>query len=793
MDILDVCSELEFGAGTIVDFIGKGNIWINDTFDGYVSLFARSILTEAIKKTAPGQLTIYGYDSSISGIFSVFSALSSVDPKFLEIIMNETSLKAKMEYLSQHISSVQNIIQDRYESLLEFRKSAQRPIESYKLVVIYADIAYYESKERIKLRNLLINGPKCGVSFIIISPTPVMIEGQNGKDIKLEPFTFDPEITVVNLNRLKATLSKRRKETEIIWQPVGPEAIVNLCNSYINDYQITPLPSVPFLDLHENEKPWTRSSADGLTFSIGKYGVDSMEVTIGEDKTQRHNAIVTGAVGQGKSNLISVIVHSLCFRYSPKELQLFLMDFKEGVSFKAFSNIDREEYLPHAKALGLECDPEFGYAVLDHLYLEYKKRMKLLKDHNVKSIKEFREKNPNVEMPRIVCVIDEFQLMFDDKESGAKNAGLLEKSVRLFRAAGIHFILASQTLSDNSNTTFTQKKASLFAQVPIRIALKNTFQESRQTLADNNIAAAYLRPREAIVNLDYGELSQNKKAVIAFADEKTLGPIRRDWWEASSDYTTPPYVFGSVEMCTVENSLNDISGEYRLTQRYFAVIGEKLSVTGERIKVPLTRELGRNIAILGLPDEGRDSAMGIIENIALALTVQGDLKKRFIFCDFDSNTIFEKNHKLFFDKMELSGNKAEFIDSSEFDNVLRELLTESNDFETFFFATGLDKWKYESRMGQVSILKEFSDKAPSLGIHFIGWWQKVSYFKSQAGGVASSKPDSFNTRIFLRTDQVQVQSVTDTSVRYTFQENRALVYDSVEFQEPKKIIPYSVI
>ena len=47
---------------------------------------------------------------------------------------------------------------------------------------------------------------------------------------------------------------------------------------------------------------------------------------------------------------------------------MYLLDFKEGVTFKSFSNIGKEEYLPHAEALGLESDVNFGLAVLHALY-----------------------------------------------------------------------------------------------------------------------------------------------------------------------------------------------------------------------------------------------------------------------------------------------------------------------------------------------------------------------------------------------------------------------------------------
>ena len=119
--------------------------------------------------------------------------------------------------------------------------------------------------------------------------------------------------------------------------------------------------------------------------------------------------------------------------------------------------------------------------------------MKLLKEQGVKSLRELRERYPEKTLPRIVTIIDEFQMMFgEDMQAGQKAAELLEKSVRLFRAAGIHFILASQTLS--GSVFLSQRRESVFGQIPIRIALKNSVSESLQTLGINNPAAAFLNP-----------------------------------------------------------------------------------------------------------------------------------------------------------------------------------------------------------------------------------------------------------------------------------------------------------
>ena len=557
-NILDVYSRLSVGTPQplTADFIGRGNLWINNTYDPSVNRLARAILSEAILHTAPGQLSVLGYDGDLSGVFAPFAALSAGESKVLEFINDEKELTEQLKNLQQQIRAVQNVIQGREDSLLAFREAVERPIEGYKLVVLSMDMGL-AGQELLSLLSLLLrSGPAAGISFLIISTTYIAYQTSGGKEIELKVSSLAPNITVLEPGN--GTVSAAGGRAVSYTAPTA-EKIIGSCESFLTALHKAQLPVVRFSELHDMEHLWRESSVDGLTFCIGKYGVNNMEITIGDEVNQRHNVVITGAVGQGKSNAISVIIHSLCLRYSPKELQMYLLDFKEGVTFKAFSNIGQDDYLPHARTLGLESDVSFGVAVLNSLFNEYKNRMSLLKAHNAKSIRELRRQHPDIQMPRIVVVIDEFQMMFGDDTygEGKKIAEMLEKSVRLFRAAGIHFILASQTLI--SNMALAGNKDSIFSQIPIRIALKNSESEARAVLSMNNAAAAYVRPRESVVNLDYGELSQNRKTVIAFADEAVLRPIRRRMWEMARSYTKPPFVFESEKRITVSAGIDEIA------------------------------------------------------------------------------------------------------------------------------------------------------------------------------------------------------------------------------------------
>lgn len=788
--ILDVCSEFRIG-NHIVDFIGKGNLWINNTYDGSVIDMAKLVIADALNKTAPGQLSIVGYDSDLSGVFAPFASLSAGESKTLELIPDKKGFEDYLDYLWQHIVSVQNVIQGRSRSLMQFRQLSNRPIESYKLVVLSLDMGLLNNDVRSKLAMLMRSGPDNGVSFLIISTTLMTIQTQSGKDIELRVEAIAPNITVLEtIGNIVSVVSTRQSTP---FKPLEAQKLIDQCDRYLQKSKEALLPTIRYDEIHDMNRIWFDSSVDGLTFSIGMHGINNMEITIGDEINQRHNAIITGAVGQGKSNLISIIIHSLCHRYSPKELQMYLLDFKEGVTFKAFSNIGQDEYLPHARALGLESDSGFGLAVLTFLYKEYQHRMKLLKDNNLKSIRDLRLKNSNLYMPRILVIIDEFQLMFDNPQTGQRIADMLEKSVRLFRAAGIHFILASQTLSDASNVALSQKKESLFSQVPIRIALKNSITESQQTLGMNNPAAAFLRPREAVVNLDYGEITQNRKTVVAFADEKILKPLRKTWWEKAKSVTNPPYVFESERRITVRSDIAEMQKLRTASKLPVAIIGEKISIGGELVELPMPREFGRNIAIIGTPDSECNNAYGMMQSAAVSLAVQHPKgNARFVFCDFNRNGItYEKLFPQFTTIMENLGYFIECISPTEFQDSIRDFQDSDNgNDEIYVFGSNMDRWEYEKDpYGQGSPLKSFVESASAKGIHFIGWWQKVSNYNAQVSGYGNS--DAFNTKIFLRVDERTVQSLIGPFVRWSATTNRAMISDSVEFSEEFSFIPFA--
>jgi hypothetical protein len=110
-------------------------------------------------------------------------------------------------------------------------------------------------------------------------------------------------------------------------------------------------------------------------------------------------------------------------RYSPDELELYLIDFKKGVEFKVYAAME----LPHARVIAIESEREFGLSVLQRLDGELKERGEIYRQFGVQDLAGYREARPEVFMPRILLVIDEFQEFFIETTRSRRGLALLDR------------------------------------------------------------------------------------------------------------------------------------------------------------------------------------------------------------------------------------------------------------------------------------------------------------------------------------------------------------------------------
>ncbi len=81
-------------------------------------------------------------------------------------------------------------------------------------------------------------------------------------------------------------------------------------------------------DLQKDEEFWTKSSQHEVVVPVG-WDISHKEVCFEIGKEQNHTLICDHS-GSGKSNFLHVLIQNLSFYYDPDEVQLFLLDYKEG-------------------------------------------------------------------------------------------------------------------------------------------------------------------------------------------------------------------------------------------------------------------------------------------------------------------------------------------------------------------------------------------------------------------------------------------------------------------------------
>ena len=204
------------------------------------------------------------------------------------------------------------------------------------------------------------------------------------------------------------------------------------------------------------------------------------------DLAKMPHLLMAGATGQGKSVGLNAILVSLLYKKHPSQIKFVLVDPKK-VELTLFNKIERHflAKLPDS-ADAIITDTKKVVHTLSSLCIEMDQRYDLLKEAQVRNIKEYNSKfiarklNPNNGhkfLPYIVLVIDEFAdlIMTAGKEVEAPIARIAQ----LARAVGIHLVIATQRPSVNIIT------GTIKANFPARIAFRVTSKIDSRTILDS--------------------------------------------------------------------------------------------------------------------------------------------------------------------------------------------------------------------------------------------------------------------------------------------------------------------
>ncbi|MGL2626910.1 FtsK/SpoIIIE domain-containing protein [Helicobacter pylori] len=345
-------------------------------------------------------------------------------------------------------------------------------------------------------------------------------------------------------------------------------------------------------DLQKDKEFWTKSSQYEVSVPVG-WDINHKEVCFEIGNAQNHTLICDHS-GSGKSNFLHVLIQNLAFYYAPNEVQLFLLDYKEGVEFNAYTN---PSPLEHARLVSVASSVGFGISFLSWLCKEMQKRAELFKQFKVKDLSDYRK---HEKMPRLIVVIDEFQVLFSDKSKGSMERSL-NTLLKKGRSYGVHLILATQTMRGG------EIDSSIKAQIANRIALPMDADDSTKIL-DDDVACELVRP-EGIFNNNGGHKKYHTKMSIPKApddfkpfltkihtefNQRNLTPIERKIYDGETPLKMPNTLKANEMRLhlgkKVDYEQKDLIVEFENNESHLLVVSQDLNA-----RIALMKLLFQNI------------------------------------------------------------------------------------------------------------------------------------------------------------------------------------------------------
>lgn len=476
--------------------------------------------------------------------------------------------------------------------------NSDQPIP-YKLLLIFGVPEQLTEKSLWYLGRLLEHGPVCGV-LPVLTIKEARLEDRRFTELRAAIDSFAKRMdSIVPAELLTEHTSVLHVVEEPEFWPVRAD-LTDFLAFVASQYERSSKFSRSLTDIWCDSGYWERDAVHGIQAQIG-WTPDGERVffSIGGVETE-HHTLLAGRSGSGKSNLLHVLIHSLCHAYPPSELNIYLLDYKQGTEFSVYASPP----LPQAKLVATESDPEYGITVLAHLIKELENRAGKFKSRSARDFYEYRESSADSDLPRILLIVDEFQMMLSERRAEEMFNLLLRQG----RAYGIHVLLATQTLKGLQCISMSQ----LVSQIGCRIALACSEEDSAMILGNSNWEASMLNsPPEGIINNANGARSANQKFLIPFADRK----LCRDHIAGMTDvayqrgYSGSTRIFNGARLPQMPERSWFQSKSNGAVQLH---LGECLNFEAEPFSLILDNRPSSNLLICGYNDTIHDGLLAAI-------------------------------------------------------------------------------------------------------------------------------------------------------------------------------------
>jgi len=467
----------------IVDLTKNGNIWLNVNEEKYSDdtfRFIHQVILQFLLAFPAGRLNLCLIDVDEVGDFARYTTLKSINSEMLcgGVVRDRRGLADTLQKMGEKGFDIYGEISaSNCNDIYQYNEVSRENPKSFHLVVLLNYPSGMREDENVYLKKMM-DYNRSGIFTFVVNNQACKIPSHVKPEEHLQTVQSLSENTLI-INKTGSCFTVENP-FDHIYHPLNGishenfKEIYDLLHKNENAIRLKPiLLEEMFAETERLEKEnAVQLSSEMLDIPIGKAGANIQNILFDTTGKGSAHAVIIGGTGSGKSNLLHTIIMNACYKYSPDELNIYLVDFKGGVEFQYYeAEGDIHKQFPHIKLTGLTSDPEDGLAILSNMVGELNWREAHFKDSGVEDIMQYRLKLPDSKMPRILLIIDEIQELFENddlgSDLGAKAITLLSKLAKKGRAFGINILWASQNIPSGSNL-----RTSVLSQIGNRISLK---------------------------------------------------------------------------------------------------------------------------------------------------------------------------------------------------------------------------------------------------------------------------------------------------------------------------------
>ncbi len=380
----------EFGLPLLLPFPEKSLLLLKAAGGGRDPAVAmlQAVMLRMLTSLPPGKVRFTILDPvGLGENFAAFMHLADYDEQLVasRIWTDASHIPRRLSDLTEHMENVLQVyLRNEFESIQQYNAFAGEMAEPYRILVVANFPANFSEEAVRRLTSIVSSGARCGV-FTLMSLDTSLAPPQNFSLPDLEHCALSLAWKSGGFVGKHAEYGELPLAAE--WPP-EPEKFTEIVRAIGRKVPEAGRIEVPFSHVApEDGQFWTGDSRGGIDVPLGRAGAMKLQdLRLGKGTSQ--HVLISGKTGSGKSTLLHILITNAALRYSPDEIEFYLIDFKKGVEFKAYAT----RHLPHARVIAIESEREFGLSVLERLDSELHRRGDLFRSVGVQDLHGFRRR-----------------------------------------------------------------------------------------------------------------------------------------------------------------------------------------------------------------------------------------------------------------------------------------------------------------------------------------------------------------------------------------------------------------